>query len=194
MRWQLIGFLLLAASGCARENHLLDPAFDQATGETVVKLRHPVVFSEPQPALSAFGRDFVYLGPLEIDRMGTTSVELWVGFASTVDYAFLNIEPASHRSLRLDVDGESLTLPLHDWHSEGHSPYAVPIPLIRAYRTEVSLGLLETLGNAQEVGVALDADSDRPAHFSYWGGEWADWSGVGMDTGLKFRVRVFPEP
>ena len=80
--------LLALLAGCAGVNQTLPPRIDDVTGETIVTLRKPVVLARQVPHLSTKARDYVYLGPVEIDRMGAQEFFLWVGMASTVDPAY----------------------------------------------------------------------------------------------------------
>ena len=72
-----IVFLAAGCSAVTREG-APEEYLDRATGVTVTHLDAPVVFSHAAPRLAVHARDYVYMGPLEINRTGKREYYLWV--------------------------------------------------------------------------------------------------------------------
>ena len=86
-------------SGCV-SNSPLSTRLD-SFGVTVVTLDDPIVLARPVPQLAAAARDYAYLGPVEMNRMGDRDYYLWVGLASTIDRKLINVAPADVQTLTL---------------------------------------------------------------------------------------------
>ncbi len=179
--------LALPLSGCAAGNRVLEPVFDEESGETVVRLHRAIVYSRPQPGLSAVGREFVYLGPLETDRMGRISLELWVGLGSTATLGANAAPEFAPKALVLELDGsEAQRLPLEPAPA---GAYDVPLPLVGSYLAPVTDQLLAELTAAQHVAVRLE-HGYRDRRYQHWHGVWPDWVSRADAFGIGFRVTV----
>ena len=78
----LLAALAALVQGCAAEmerSSRLD-----SSGLTVATEASAVVFANPVRTFAAGARDYAYLGPVEINRMGDRQYFLWVGLASTI--------------------------------------------------------------------------------------------------------------
>lgn len=85
---QVIGLLaLLSTAGCAglADKHEIHQYLDESTGVTVTGLETPLAFFNAEPMLAANARDYVYVGPAELNRTGKREIVLWMKFCSTID-------------------------------------------------------------------------------------------------------------
>ena len=109
-----IFFLVTLAflSACAGSGPLVTDQLDPLTGVTVTRAVKPVVLYRDRSAQSAFGRDYVYLGPLEINNMGERRYYLWLGIWSTSDSVDRSATLDKFESVVIYADGEPLSLQL----------------------------------------------------------------------------------
>lgn len=182
---------MLPLVGCATRNESLAPRVDESTGETIVTMRDPVVLARPVPHLSVAARDYVYLGPVEVDRTGAQEFYLWLGMASTIDRGLAREVPFTPTRVSLFVDEQTLSFALTTWHEDASvSPYSVATPLYRSLRARVTLEDLERISRAQALSVELsDADGEL-ARYAFWRGHMPEWTVLADDTGMGFTVEV----
>ena len=111
---QYIFFLATLAflSACAGSGPLVTGQLDPLTGVTVTRAVKPLVLYRDRSAQSAFGRDYVYLGPLEINNMGERRYYFWFGIWSTSDSVDHSTTLDQFESIVLYADGEPLSLQL----------------------------------------------------------------------------------
>jgi hypothetical protein len=76
----------------------------------VTRATKPLVLYRDRSAQSAFGRDYVYLGPLEINNMGERRYYLWLGIWSTSDSVDRGMTLDNFESVVIYADGEPLSL------------------------------------------------------------------------------------
>jgi hypothetical protein len=108
----------LLVTGCVSTSTLVEERLDLGTGVTVTHSTAPVVLYRDNSAYAAHARDYVYVGPVEINRMGEYSYYLWLGIWSTVSDAERAFQRDGFESITLFADGEPLQLELVGWTLE----------------------------------------------------------------------------
>jgi len=104
---------LLAA--CGSSAPMIKDRMDPLTGATVTRATVPLVLYKENSAQAAYARDFVYVGPLRVNRMGTYSHFLWLGIWSSINNADISAERDGFDSIVIFADGEPLQLELQGW-------------------------------------------------------------------------------
>jgi hypothetical protein len=108
----LISLTLVA---CAGQPGAIQNKLDPATAVTITYSQTPMVFYRDDSGRAAFARNYLHLGPLEVNRMGSFHYYLWLGVWNTMQDA----EPGESRngfeSIVIYVDGEPLALELTGW-------------------------------------------------------------------------------
>ena len=119
-RRNLITTLLLAAfaSACGSSVPMLEESLDYGTGVTLTRSTAPVVLYHDNSGHAAYARDYVYLGPIEVNRMGSYSYYLWLGIWSTLDDASRWTARDGFESVVLYADGEPLQLEVAGWSAD----------------------------------------------------------------------------
>ena len=162
-------------SACA-SNTQLTSRLDR-NGLTVVTLDEPIVLARPVRQLAAAARDYAYLGPVEINRMGNRDYYLWVGLASTIDRQLIGVSPAQVQELAVLVDGRPMLLPLVNWATDlEQSPYDTAVPLYATFAAHASLDQIRRIATAKSVEVHLVSASGMTRRYQKWQGDWASWS------------------
>jgi hypothetical protein len=179
-------------AGCASEAPL-ESRLDESAA-TWIRMDSAVTWARPAPRLAgAAARDYLYLAPVEGNRMGAREHYLWVGLGTTVDRGWPWAAPESAATLLLVLDDMPLALPLTAWDAAAAPLYDTPAPVYAALRARVTLDQLERIANAQSLEVEIVSEQGAVARYDLWGGAWADWNafiaGVGDEPRRFGAVR-----
>jgi hypothetical protein len=106
------------AVACGSSTPLLEESLDYGTGVTLTRSTAPVVLYRDNSGHAAYARDFVYVGPIEVNRMGSYNYYLWLGIWSTLDDSSRWTKRDGFESITLYADGEPLQLEVAGWSVE----------------------------------------------------------------------------
>lgn len=182
MRMTLANYFRLAAvillvTGCASREPL-NSWFDTDTALTYAAMHEPLVVARPVNRVTVAGRDYAYLGPIDINRMGRRDHYLWIGMASTVDRALLDEAQPQAVNLVLIVDDVPMDFPLRPWNPGLEAlPYPVSTPVYESFVARASLDQIDRIAAAESVSVQFALHDGRAASYDLWSGSWIDWSG-----------------
>ena len=145
----------LLGAGCVSTTTLVEEKLDLGTGVTVTHTTAPIVLDRDNSAYAAHARDYVYLGPVEINRMGEYSYYLWLGIWSTISDADRSYQRDGFESITLYADGEPLQLELLGWTLESigvsEPVYVKPVASAADAYYRVTMDQIRLLANAQEI-------------------------------------------
>ena len=163
----LVTVSLVAA--CAGSSPTIRESLDEETGVTYRRLDRPLILFSDNSALAAHARDYVYLGPISINRMGRHSYYLWMGIWSTVASADPGRVHDNFESVILFVDGEPLPLEAAGWTLDAvglsESAYVRPVASATDAYYPVTLDHIRMLANADDIVLrteGFDGRSYRP--------------------------------
>lgn len=115
-RWSCAVLAVTLLGSCASSGSLFVERLDPQTGVTVLNATQPIVLYRDNSGYAAHARDFVYVGPIEVNEMGAESYYLWFGIWGTMrDDAQLAEQRDGFESVVLYADGEPLPLELQGW-------------------------------------------------------------------------------
>jgi hypothetical protein len=163
---------LLLLNACA-STQSLEPRLDEMTGVTWTTLSEPVAMAHATPQLSTAARDYLYVGPIEMNERGTREEFLWFGLATTVPGTLSEDIASMPRSLILEVDGLAFELPVSEW--EEPVPYETPATVTHSVTARVSLDQIGLIAGASHVSIELHNADGSSAAYEHWNGEWIDW-------------------
>jgi hypothetical protein len=158
---------------------------DTSTGATVVTGKAALVFARGRPQFSRSGRDYLYLGPVEVNRQGERSYYLWVGVASTIDRRFVapSAGMGEPTAMYVEVRGEPMKFALVPWGRLAgglalEEIYSTPVPLQAQLGARVTFDQLRLLAEEGPVvlGVAGGASASTE-RYRRWNAESETWSG-----------------
>ncbi len=101
--------------GCVAGNTVVEEKLDPLTGVTVTRAAAPLVLYRENSAAAAHARDFVYVGPVLVNRMGQYDYYLWLGIWSTMREYDASEQRKGFESIVVYADGEPLELDLRGW-------------------------------------------------------------------------------
>jgi hypothetical protein len=175
MRYAIVAFALVA--GCQSGGGVVE-TFDAGSSLTVVTDPELVVFARTQGQLSRSARDYLYLGPVEVNERGLKQYYLWVGIGSTIDRALLGAEAAGTGLLILEAGGAPMELALAAWDERVPRLAGRPIydPVVRPSRVlaaRVTRDQLALIASAGVERLQLVADETTAREYILW--EQSDW-------------------
>jgi hypothetical protein len=160
---------LLAA--CVSSGPLVEQTLDPVTGVTVLRSMAPVVLYADNSAYAAHARDYVYLGPVEVNRMGTHSYYLWLGIWSTIRQTErLSTQRDGFESVTLFVDGQPLPLELEGWTLDAigvsEPVYVKPVASAADAYYRVTVDQIRLIAESSDI--QLRVGTARPRSYSLW--------------------------
>lgn len=140
------------------------------TGVTVTHATAPIVLYRDNSSYAAHARDYVYLGPVEINRMGDYSYYLWLGIWSTISDAERSYQRDGFESITLYADGEPLQLELVGWTLESigvsEPVYVKPVASAADAYYRVTIDQIRLIADAREI--ELHAGTAPPRVYLMW--------------------------
>jgi hypothetical protein len=181
--------VIFLLSACA-STQSLQPHLAELTGVTWTTLSEPVAMAHATPQLSTAARDYLYVGPMEMNERGTREEFLWFGLATTVPGVFSADLASAPESLVLDVDGLTFELPVVQWNDP--VPYETPATVTHSVTARVSLDQIGLIAGADHVSVELHNEDGSSVAYEHWNGAWIDWVDFrdAMDPGAALTRSV----
>lgn len=162
-------------TGGARER------LDEKSGATLVTAHEPIVFARTESQYSRSGRDYLYLGPVEVNRRGTRDYFLWVGVGTTIDRGYLAPVEQMPTTLYLQIRGEPMELKLEAWLEREPGLgrmrlYRTPVKLRAALAARVTLDQLKLIADELPESVRVAAGDGNGKLYFRWS-DLAAWPG-----------------
>ncbi|MDH3510686.1 MAG: hypothetical protein OER85_07495 [Gammaproteobacteria bacterium] len=141
----------------------------------MTSLAEPLAFFKDEPMLAANVRDYVYVGPAELNRAGKRELVLWINFCSTIDRGRRSGSVRPERVFLL-LDGKPMELAPADKHVNVNEwSYVSPVIGGSTIIYPVTRGQLHLLARAGDVQVLAENDG--------YAREYARWGNA--DDGLQ---------
>lgn len=105
-------------SACAAANPAVVEKLDDVTAVTVTRSRTPFIMSSDTLFDPKTPRDYVQIGAIEVNRMGTLKYYLWLGISDLDHYASVDRHPGGYESIVFTAGGEEFPLDVHGWTQE----------------------------------------------------------------------------
>lgn len=144
-------------SACSSSSSLIVNKFDPLTAVTITYSEAPLVFYRDESGRAAYARDYVHLGPLEVNRSGTYRYYIWLGIWNTMRDAVLNDSRDGFESIVVFADGEPLPLEISGWTpaaiGASEPVYVKPVASAADAYYEVTVDQLRIIAEAKDVRV-----------------------------------------
>jgi hypothetical protein len=169
---------MLLSSCAGRQSVAQSNAYlEKATGLTVTVLDRVIVFYREDTRIAANARDYLYMGPVEINRSGKHMYYLWLGNWSTIDRVAgqLKSDPA-RQQVFVVIDGQPLELLDRVGLSEigiDMQPYRLPSTADSSVYFRVSRDQIRSLAKAATVVIQV-GEAERSFRYRIWQGDVAD--------------------
>ena len=155
---------------CASSGQLVTDRLDPVTGVTIKRSTVPIVLYRSNSAVAAHARNFVYVGPIQINRMGENHYFLWFGIWSTVQDQNISSQRDGFESIVFYADGEPFILELSGWTNDaiGVSESVYPSPTASAANAYYSVTLDQLRLIALATDIELRTGGPRTSTYSQW--------------------------
>lgn len=175
--WFLVMTVVLGAAGCAGDTARLGAGTDSVEyGISPVGGATPLWLTASRPGLSAAGKDFLFVGPMSVNRNGSSERYLWFGLSTTIDRNLTGAPPLLTESVVLVVDGTPMHFDLIAWESSrAASPYVLPMDGFASYAARVTASQLRQVAEAAEVDAYVTNREGRSPRFTLVEGDPAGW-------------------
>jgi hypothetical protein len=112
----LIAITVLAiGSACTAVQPAVIEKLDELTAVTVTYCRTPLIMSPDTPLDRDARRDYVQIGAIEVNRMGTLEYYLWLGITEVNQFAATDAHPEGFASIVLAGSDKSIELDVKGW-------------------------------------------------------------------------------
>ena len=169
----LLSLALFAVGGCASTGTKVQERLDHTTGVTLTYANKPLVFYHDSSARAAYARDFVNLGPIQVNRMGQFRYFMWAGIWNTMPDSHLSEVIDGFETIILFVDGEPLQLTAAGWAPSAigasESAYVRPQATAGEAYYEVTIDQLRFIAEASDV--RLQISGPAPRSYEPWEGQ-----------------------
>lgn len=160
--------LLLAA--CGGTTALVSDRLDPLTGVTVTSATKPLVFYRDRSAQAAYAKDYVYLGPIEVNDMGQRNYYIWLGVWGSSDSADRSLQMDDFETVVVFADGEPLSLEVDGWTPTSiglsESAYVKPVASATDGYYRVTIDQIRLMAEARDLEIR--AGSTHPQTYFPW--------------------------
>ena len=162
---------MVLLGGCASSNQPTQNDLDPLTGVTVTYSETPLVLYRESPAQAAYARNYLHLGPIEVNKSGNYKYYLWVGIWSTLQPSASSERLDEFESVVLIADGEPLLFDAVGWTPasiETSTPvYPKPVATALDVYYRVTSDQIRLIANARDL--QLRTTGATPLEFNVWG-------------------------
>ena len=160
----------LALAACGGTSTLVSDRLDPLTGVPVTSATKPLVFYRDRSAQAAFAKDYVYLGPIEVNNMGHRNYFVWLGIWGSSDRVDRGSQMNDFESIVVYADGEPLNLEVDGWTPESiglsESAYVKPVASATDGYYRVTIDQIRLMAEARDLEVR--AGSTYPQRYTPW--------------------------
>lgn len=164
----LLAALILGA--CGGSTALVSDHLDPLTGVTVTSAAKPLVFYRDRSAQAAYAKDYVYLGPVEVNNMGERNYFIWLGIWGSSDSADRSSQMDDFETVVVFADGEPLGLEVSGWTPQSiglsESAYVKPVASATDGYYRVTIDQIRLLAEARDLEIR--AGSTYPQTYAPW--------------------------
>jgi len=162
--------VLLLLAACSSGGAMLPNKLDPQTGVTVTFSGTPLVFYRDESGRAAHARNYVHLGPLEVNRSGSYRYFLWLGIWNTMQDAAVVGSRDGFESIVIFADGEPLSLDVSGWTpaaiGASESAYLKPVSSAADAYYEVTVDHLRLIAASGDL--RLQTTGSSPRNFELW--------------------------
>ena len=136
----------------------------------------PVWLAAPRPGLSAVGKDYLFAGPMTVNRGGQAENYLWFALGTTLDREIMGTPRPALESVLLIVDGTPMTFDLIPWdEASSPTPFDLSIGNYASYAARITRSQLRQLAGATELAAYVTDPGGRSPRYTVVRGEAATW-------------------
>lgn len=182
----LIAMILMA--GCASPTSGIREKLDPLTAVTVTFTGTPLIMYRENPGQAAFARNYIHLGPIQVNRSGSYQYYLWLGVWDTMQTADSAERMDGLESIIIFADGEPLSLEVSGWTPDAigtsEPVYLKPVASSVDAYYRVTADQIRLIAEASDIRLRTSGASSR--EFGLWDSQRSARSDL-----LEFLNRAF---
>jgi len=161
----------LIVTGCVHvpQKESVIQHFDKSSSATITTLATPFSFYRVEPLLAANSRDYVYVGPVEMNRTGQRDYLLWLHYCSTIDRNRFAGEHTPSRVF-LFIDDKPMELVQAQKIRLDESLYTVPVTGGMTVLYRVTRDQLHKLAQAKQIRLVTEKGPRNTEEYTVWKG------------------------
>ncbi len=169
MKRKTILFLVSLLAACSSAP-VVQEFFDSESSVIVNYSDTPIVFYVDRSGRAAFARDFVNVGPIQVNRMGEHRYYLWLGIWTTIDTVSDGRRRAEFELVTVYADGEPILLDLAGWTTDAIGAtrpiYSKPVSSAAEAYYELTIDQIRLMAAASEIRIQTSGESS--ASYELW--------------------------
>lgn len=162
--------MLLVLTACATERPSVIEKLDERTAVTVTHNRTPIIMSANDNFRPRNVRDYVEIGAIEVNSMGSLRHFLWLGISEVDDTKDAEGHPAGFESIIFSAGDEEFQLDVLDWTHEAIGTSERVYKKLFSSSTdayyEITLDQIRVL--AESDGMKIRTTGSVPKEFVVW--------------------------
>jgi hypothetical protein len=175
-------------AGCQAAGDVVE-RLDEDTGLTVVTDNAITTFARTQGQFSRSARDYLYLGPVEVNERGVREYYFWVGLASTIDRAVSAAEIPEPEMMVFDVGDAPVEFELHSWDQRvprlaGRAIYDPVVRPMRIFAARVTLDQVKLIAESEIKRVRIVTSNMPTVEYVLWA-QTTWWPDFARHAGLR---------
>ncbi len=173
--------LMILLGGCESAGGLASGSrFDRQSALSYSAADNALAFARTDGRYSLSSRDYLYIGPVEINEQGTREYFLWVGVGTTLDRGFTAPLSPTPSSIYMLIDGEPIQFVLHPWRNlvpalTSDAFYSTPVTISEALGARLTHDQIELIASAAPSSIRVNYEDRRSSTFVAWDAA-PDWS------------------
>jgi len=165
--------VLLILASCAVSVPATMNKLDPSTGVTVTYSSVPLIMYREDPAQAAFARNYVHVGPIQVNRSGDYQYFLWLGVWNNMQTADTALHRDGLDTIVIFADGEPLALDISGWTPDAigtsEPVYLKPVASSTDAYYRVTADQIRLIAEATDI--RLRTSGTRPREFEPWDGQ-----------------------
>ncbi len=153
----IIMLLVNGLSGCASAPSRATEILDPQTAATLTSSATPLIFYRDNSGAAAYARDYVYVGPIGVNNMGSYRYFLWFGIWSANPAAPPALQRDGYDSVTVFADGEPLQLEVAGWTpgaiGASLNPYVKPVASAGDAFFEVTIDQVRLMAESRDLRI-----------------------------------------
>ncbi len=155
---------LMLVGACVSNPELVRSKLDPKTSVTINYSKSPFIFFRPLSAVQADAKEYVYAGPLEVNRSGDYRYYLWLSSWGTMDSGEIDTRQQRFEAVDIIADGNAITLELSGESvttiGASEPVYAKPAGWATDLYYEVTLEQLRSIDDASALQLRFQSTSE----------------------------------
>lgn len=161
-----LGYILvIACSACSVGSALTTSFLDPQTAVTVTTSKTPLILYRENPSVAAYARNFIHLGPIEVNQSGSYRYFLWLGIWNTMETPLVTEQRDGFEAITIFADGEPLFFEIAGWTSgaigTSAPAYLKPVASAADAYYMVSIDQIRLIATANDIRLRTAGPSPR---------------------------------